>query len=390
MGDMNDLLERAAGWYEPSDGFDEAVERRARTRTTRRRVSAGVVALSIFAGAAFFAIQALSPAAPDRVRPSNEPVAVQPTEREQAEIFAFRAVASAGLMEPFSSRSFSFTYADDTSRTEDGWRVGFSAMDCAPRETSDGFSYTCRGLSGEDGNANPATDTYVTVALVEDVWRVIAVEGNVLPEERERVVGYTLEARDEPPHWEFPAAAVWRDRDPMVEAFALWVGPFPTTSMGSVCVARALDSQGSDLGVVNRFYQEPPTRPFERGGWMFGFGIVQPPSGFVDVVIECSEYTGDGWHPVSTELIRDGERVFGVRVTLEWRGDQGFTSPAECHVEVLADDGSIAWTGTGRIEMAWPPPDPGDYPYHDTFTILSGPDADIEASRIGSLTCRSL
>jgi hypothetical protein len=58
--------------------------------------------------------------------------------QEQAEVFAFRALAATGLMNPFGKRSYNFTYEDDTTRTDKGWRIGFAASDCQPRKTGAG------------------------------------------------------------------------------------------------------------------------------------------------------------------------------------------------------------------------------------------------------------
>ena len=131
------------------------------------------------------------------VRPASESGAPAPnreiveemTEQERAEVFAFRALADTGLMNPFGKRSYNFTSADDTTQADDGWRIGFAASDCEPR----GGTFTCRGLSGEDPElGNALTDTFVTVALGDGRGRVVGVEGNMLDDEQERVIGYTL------------------------------------------------------------------------------------------------------------------------------------------------------------------------------------------------------
>lgn len=57
-------------------------------------------------------------------------------------------------MNPFGKRSYYFTYEPDTTETSTGWRIGFVASVCEPRQGSyDFYSFTCRGLSGEDPKA---------------------------------------------------------------------------------------------------------------------------------------------------------------------------------------------------------------------------------------------
>jgi len=56
-----------------------------------------------------------------------------------------------------------FTYTDDTTQTDDGWRVGFAASDCEPRDET----FTCRSLSGEGSDGNALTDTFMIIALQE-------------------------------------------------------------------------------------------------------------------------------------------------------------------------------------------------------------------------------
>jgi hypothetical protein len=230
---------------------------------------------------------------PSPAAPHEGEVLIEPTsKRQQAEIFAFRAVAATGLMDPFGARSYNFTYADDTTRTENGWRVGFAASDCEPQRTGDGFGFTCRGLSGEDPDlGNALTDTYVIVRLDDGLWKVVDVEGNMLSDERERLVGVSLPQRSEPSHWEFPAIGHWLDEGTTVtEMVALWVGPYPTAAHGTVCTAQPIDANGVSVGKALRFYQPAPLQPFERGGWIRGYELPQGSVGLAEVT--CSQNTG--------------------------------------------------------------------------------------------------
>ncbi|HZJ48393.1 MAG TPA: hypothetical protein VFD97_05090 [Acidimicrobiia bacterium] len=211
------------------------------------------------------------------------------SEQEQAEVFAFRAVADTGLMDPFGKRSYLFTYVDDTTETDSGWRIGFAASDCEPRKGT----ITCRGLSGEDPDlGNALTDTYVTVGLSDGQWQVTDVDGNMLEDERGRLIGYTLPERKEASHWEFPAIGVWPgDDQEIIEMMALWVGPYPTTAPGSVCNVELFDGNDNPVGEPWVFYQEPPNRPFERAGWIHGRQL-EPAQGVARGVVNCHQRTG--------------------------------------------------------------------------------------------------
>lgn len=384
-------------WPEIEEGGPPEVQ--ASGRRGAHRVITVVVALALFAASAVLVWSAFrptthrmpaAPATPYRL-PSGE--LVEPMrEQEEAEVFAFRAVAATGLMDPHGARSFGFTYRDDTTRTGSGWRVGFATMDCAPRKSDEGLEFTCTGLSGEDPNTgNAVTDAYVTVALDGGTWEVTGLDGNVLDAERERLVGYSLPQQAEPSHWEFPAVGAWHGKDDIVTGFAsvaLWVGPYPTTARGSVCDARALAADGADLGSLARWYEEAPDRSFERAGWVISRGVADPPQGMVSAAVTCVQYTGDGWEVVGApELVRQGGDVVGVRIPLEWQGEEGITTPAACEVEVLSQSGSVVWQGRGRAE-AFEPKD--DYPYH-TQVFVPGPlENPPGADHVGSFSCRSL
>jgi hypothetical protein len=225
----------------------------------------------------------------------NEALVEGMSEQEQAEVFAFRALAATGLMNPFGKRSYNFTYEDYTTRTDKGWRIGFAASDCQPREVDAGYSFTCTGLSGEHPETgNALADTFLTVRLKNKEWAVVGVEGNMLDHERNRVIGYKVAQREEPSHWEFPAVGSWPiGRGVSFAAMALWVGPYPTSAPGSVCELRASDTPLEDLGGSRRFYQEPPNREFERAGWIRGIDEIRVGEN-AEIVVHCHQYTGRG------------------------------------------------------------------------------------------------
>lgn len=214
----------------------------------------------------------------------------QMTQQEQAEVFAFRALAATGLMNPYGKRSYNFTYEDDTTRTSNGWRVGFAASDCEPEQTGESYSFTCRGLSGDDPElGNAITDTWITVALGQGDWRVVKVEGNMLDGEVERVLGYEMPQRDEPSHWEFPAVAIWpMNGETAVEMMALWVGPYPTSAPGSECAMQGITADGEIFGERSRFFEKPPRRPFDRAGWIRATSVESSPD-LARMVVKCRQ-----------------------------------------------------------------------------------------------------
>jgi|GEM_PF-1612631 len=318
-------------------------------------------------------------------KPEGSEIVEELTEQEQAEVFAFRALADTGLMNPFGKRSYNFTYLDDTTQTDDGWRVGFAASDCEPRDET----FTCRGLSGEGSDGNALTDTFMIIALHEGQWHVVDVEGNMLADERERVVGYTLPQREEPSHWEFPAVGVWPSDDGVfIEMVALWVGAYPTTAPGSVCEVQALNGNDVPVGEPRLSYEEPPNRSFERAGGVRGTEI-EPSSDVERVVVVCRQYTGRGWEVASDpQIVGSPGQVSGAAAKLTWRGDEGITTAAVCRATLVDEAGDEVWEGSGRVEPLWRPNELKDYPYHaEVFVSTRGEPVDAEA--VGEFTCQS-
>lgn len=359
-----------------------------RKRLLRRRV-ATVSSSVVVIGAMIVALMQIGgreERTPISPKPDESAAVETMTDQEKAEVFAFRAVSTNGLMNPFGKRSYMFTYAEDTTRTDDGWRIGFAASDCEPRESS----FTCRGLSGEDQDlGNALTDTYIFVVLDEGEWRVVDVEGNMLEDERSRLIGYTLPDREEPSHWEFPAVGV-RSREPggMIDLVALWVGPYPTSAPGSVCDVEMRDGNGNSVGEPWVFYQEPPNRPFERAGWIRGRQL-EPVQGLESAVVNCHQYTGLGWKVASEpELVGDPGEVIGVAARLEWYGDEGFTGAAVCHATVVDEAGEQMGEGSGRLVPRWSPGDLKDFPYEAQVFVSLGSEP-VDAHTISEFTCES-
>ena len=307
------------------------------------------------------------------------------TEQDRAEIFAFRAMAATGLMDPHGSRSYGFTYAEDTSQTGDGWQIGFAAMDCAPKKNSQ----TCKGSSGEDERGNAITDTYIGVRFEKKRWTVVSAEGNIPDEDRAKVVGYSLRQRREASHWEFPAVGVWDIGDEsMISMVALWVGPYPTKAPGSVCELRTFDSEGNELSRQTLMYQEAPNREFEQAGWVLGTD-----SGDEDAVsgsVTCEQYTGPGWAVTSEpHLVRDDGKVYGASARLEWRGPQGFTASASCYANFVDDRGEVVYRGSAKLEPLWRPSELRNYPYRKTI-LVSTRGRSLDASRVEDFGCKTL
>lgn len=307
------------------------------------------------------------------------------SQQTQAEIFAFRALAAIELMDPYGKRSYNWTYDEDTTRTDAGWQVGFAASDCEPRDKSQ----TCTGLSGEDPElGNAITDTFVTVALDERVWTVVDVEGNMLAEERERVIGYSLPQEQEPSHWDFAAVGMWEGEFGLAMT-PIWVGPYPTQAPGSVCEVQWVDASGDPLGKPSSFYQEPPRRPFERGGWVRGGGGEKPKGDAADAAVTCEQYTGEGWEVASQpQVVGTPGEVTGVTAELVWHGDEGFTTGAVCTASLQDADGETVWDGSGSVTPLWRPGDMKRYPYRtDVFVSTRG--ESVDAERIGDFECES-
>lgn len=310
------------------------------------------------------------------------------SEQTRAEVFAFRALAATGLMDPYGARTYNWTYEEDTTETEGSWRVGFAASDCEPK----GTTQTCTGLSGEDPElGNALTDTYVTVALQDDEWQVLYVEGNMPAEDVRRLEGFSLPDAPEPSHWDFASVAVL---DSGVEdlGFAMtpiWVGPYPTEAPGSVCSIQGVDAQRDPVGKASKEYVEPPNREFERGGWVRSGGVDLPPEA-VDAVVTCEQYTGPGWEVAGEPEMQGAPgKVMGVSIPLEWHGPEEFVAPASCDATLVDESGDVVWAGTERLEGMWPPPKAKDYPYRSAVFIHTGGEP-IDAQEVGDFSCRTL
>lgn len=326
-------------------------------------------------------IQPAPDASPDP-QPRNALVEVA-SERQRAEIFAFRALAATGLMRPHSKRTYLWTYAEDTTETAAGWKVGFAASRCTRG--------SCRGLSGDDPKTgNAMTDTFVIVRLSDARWEVVDVQGNMLGEEKDVLIGYGLADRREASHWEVPAVAVGGpDEGFSVTMFPLWVGPYPTEARGSVCEIQPLNPEGAPAGKASKFYQEVPRREFERAGGVHIRGA-QAAQDANDASVTCRQYTGRGWRVVGRpELLRDDGKVVGATAKLEWSAGKGFTAPAACTASFVDERGEVVFEGEGRLEALWRPGELRNYPYRKTVSVTTG-GRDVDAARVEDFRCETL
>ncbi|MGH2806729.1 MAG: hypothetical protein ACRDKT_05580 [Actinomycetota bacterium] len=302
------------------------------------------------------------------------------SEKQRAEIFAFRAVASKGLMS-LRGRAYLFTYEDDTTETNGEWRVGFAGSECD--------ATTCRGLSGETSVGSPAADTFVVVGRENDEWTVLEVEGNMSASEEAHITGFSLPDRSEPSHWEFHSITTGgHDEGFSAEMFPLWIGPYPTTALGSVCEMQPLDEAGRPAGKATEFYLEVPTRGLERAGSIQARGM-EAGAAAVTASVHCRQYTGRVWEVVSgPRLLKDEDGVFAVSADFEWRGARGFTAPLRCHVS-LVKGGEVVFEGSGRVEALWRDGGLREYPYETTAVVTTGGER-IQAEEVGDFACDTL
>jgi hypothetical protein len=276
-------------------------------------------------------------------------------------------------MNPFSPRSYNWTYEDDTTRVEAGWRVGFAASDCEPR----GGGFTCRGLSGEDPSlGNALTDTYAVVSLEGGAWVVSGVEGNMLEEEKARLIGFTLPYAGEPSHWEFPAVGVWQQEHPYLEMVALWVGPYPTSAPGSECEVRFFEGTRELRDEKTTFFQAPPNREFERGGWLRGLRTPktadgaevechqrspQPPADEADQKRTPGPIVTGGYR--FSDIVLQPDREPGrwtVQYTVDWEDEDHFPGGVQCVWEISDDAGKVLSKYEMGLSMLGPGPHRSD------------------------------
>jgi len=137
------------------------------------------------------------------------------------------------------------------------------------------------------------------------------------------------------------------------------------------------------------FYQEPPSRAFERAGWIRGTQT-QPTEDVARVAVDCRQYVGRGWEIGSgPEVLGGPGEVSGVSAEIVWRGDQGFTTAAVCSATLVDESGGVVWEGSQRILPLWRPSELKNYPYRSDV-LISTRGKSVDAQSIGEFTCKSL
>lgn len=281
-------------------------------------------------------------------------------EQQQAEIFAFRAAAATGLMDPFAERVFVFTYTDDTTRTGDAWKVGFTVSNCAPKDGG----FACRHPDGTSSSATGEANAFLIVQLADETWSVTGAEGNVLDSERTAVTGYALSREAEASRWEFPSVDVYpSEKFSMVMAFALWVGPYPTQAPPSRCGIVAVDDAG-EVVFRDAWVDEAPNRPFSRAGWVRSMSV---DGSAVEATIDCvQQESGEprsDWRMAGYEPIVTGGLIFDDLEMMTFTGPDetpavairgsvdfvdGFPGTTTCDWTVSGEDGQKVGSATKR------------------------------------------
>lgn len=314
------------------------------------------------------------------VADGSAPVVEDIPQKDQAEIFAFRAVAGAGLMDPLGDRTFLFSRSDYTRPKSDGWEVGFVLHDCS-QQTAGDDEQGCTWTSGEDNNGMPFPDTFVDVALEDGTWLVRDVRGGTMSaDEFAALEQHQLEQQPEPSHWEYPAVAIRREGEqPQVVALPLWVGPIPSEAPSSECVTTAL---GDDDEVIfeSTFTEGAPGAGYLRAAAVRGQEFDDPDGRAVRAEVVCTQ-SGDASVSLTPEpsesepyepdpereviVIPEGPRYAIARGTLDnsWGQDSG----KEWRYVVWGDHITHCW----RLEIGHMPnkdegvscTTPGDGPY---------------------------
>ena len=362
MGDLENRLRRDL--KDIADGSDLIGEEPATLRAARRR-RALVVAMgaggAMLVAATSFAIFTEIGTPGEHPQPAHEQGEVRPevTAQERAEVFVIRALVDADLFNP---RGDYYSFSEDVVPVgDDMWRIGFGASRCGWFTNKNGDRVkTCRGLSGHDKLGNSKTDSWMTVTLAEDRWRVTRLEGN-FTDEAAQMLEFTLPDRNEIPHWEYPAVAFnSRPGRTSFEAADLWVGPIPYSGPGSYCRTIGSDASGKVVYESKPMYFEAPDEHWERAGGLMGSGFDRSAA---DVTVECTPFAGRGWQPVNVEFEVIGDEAVQVIAPLRFYGSHVPSAAAECDAYVY--DGADQLMGTGFQQIRGTYSGRGDERHYD-------------------------
>lgn len=293
---LEDELAREHAEREPDVG--PVLHRGKRLRLYRNGGIAGsAVALLVVSGLAFSATtrdgsEGMPIVGATEVAEGSGPIVEEMSEKDEAEIFAFRAVARSGLMSPYGDPSYVFTYADDTTSSSDGaWRVGFVRSDCAPEEGNPDPRFACTTDVERESLASdelPQADVFIVVRSDGESWTVLDAEGNVTEEDRSQLRGFTLPHTPEPSQWDFSAVDIFTLGDrALIDSFPLWVGAIPSEAAGSMCALTVFDDENK-VTFSREFIEAPPPADGGRGGGLRGLEN-RPASETATATVECEQ-----------------------------------------------------------------------------------------------------
>ncbi|HVF53753.1 MAG TPA: hypothetical protein VNC78_09140 [Actinomycetota bacterium] len=301
-----------------------------------------------------------SPATPDRVEPTPGVRGVETPLPDQAAVFAIRAVAAAGLLDPLG---YLYTFTSITE-TPEAWRVGFGGGRCGVWEEPEGRVETCKPLSGRDQLGNPKEDSWLTVSLTDGGWRVDAVEGRFVDSSHETLRGFSLPQVDEDPHWEYPVVRADADGDGgvaepggvTIRAASLWVGPIPYDGPGSVCRLIGVDAEGNIVHRDHPRYEAAARQEWQRRGGLMAAGLPAD-LGIRSARMDCEVYSGRGWQPRRVELAgtESASQQVIVRAELVWEEEGILFAQTRCTAAVSDADGNLMGDDDQSIREFWPP-----------------------------------
>jgi hypothetical protein len=364
---------------------------RAQRRRWRRRLAVGAVCVGLLAGS--WAIVSLLPTddsrpgpdlAPADKLPPPEPIRVEPdpgTEQDQAAVFAVRAIANTGLLDPLGD----YYHYREIEKKGKSWVVGFGASTCLPT--------TCKPKSGEEDELGFApVDAWLHVTKDGETWSVVDASGNFSPGDTRILISFTYNQRQEVPHVEYPTVRVDEpigsddDGGLDIRAAGLWVGPIPSDVPGSVCTLRGFDAGGKTVYEGVPMWEDAAREESMRSGWLFGTGIPGD-AGAETAAIDCVPFEGRGWYTETEPQVEaHGSRV-DVKASLVWC-DVGMTNAdSSCTATVYDADGRALGEDRQPISGFWPPSRAEDPPFHETvFFHMNVPNA--QAAATATVECR--